>query len=67
MLLRTPSAGFSKLVEVSSCFGVTITGGLAGLPGEVGEKDGTGSFTTPGLFGNGGGPVGESVRFACIK
>lgn len=68
MLLRTPpSTGFSKLVAVSSCFGVAIAGGLTGLPGVVGKKDAKGSFTAPGLFGNGGGPVGESVRLACMN
>jgi len=65
MLLRTvPSVGFSKLAGVSSCLGVTITGGLEGLLGEPGEKEGTGNFNAPGLFGKGSGPVGESARLA---
>lgn len=68
MLLRTaPSEGSSKLAGVSSCLGVTITGGLEGLLGEPGEKDGTGNFNTPGLFVNGNGPVGDSARLACVK
>lgn len=68
MLLRTvPSVGPSKLAGVSSCLGVTAAGGLEGLLGEPGEKGSTGNFTTPGLFGKDGGPVGESVRLACVK
>lgn len=67
-LLRTaPSKGFSKLAGVSSCLGVTITGGLVGLLGEPGEKAGTGNFNTPGPFVKGSGPVGESARLACVK
>lgn len=68
MLLRTaPSEGFSKLAGVSSCLGVTVTGGLEGLLGEPGEKDGIGNFNTPGFFEKGSGPVGESARLACVK
>lgn len=68
MLLRTvPSVGLSKLAGVSSCLGGRVAGGLEGLLGEPGEMDGTGNFSTPGPFEKDGGPVGESVRLACVK